>query len=428
MRLAGVLLIAVVCATPSPTTAAQSADATEGQVVRTIRISGLKHLAPDVVEGHLSTRVGQPFRRAAMEADERRLDELRLFTSISLEPRIEGDGVALDVTITETLRLLPVIILRMTDENGVSAGPGLRAINLLGGGMQFGVAARFGGETGIATTLDRTTITPGTWMQHLGFTYTERRNAVYDFDERATTVDARFARNWSRGLRTGVMGEILSIDTGTSGASLSADGSDLISTLGGFLTMDTLDSSTNPRHGWWAEIEANRLFSDASSWTLILDGRRFQRVSERHGLGVFALGSLQSGELGTELPDYLAYALGGANSVRGWSLNSRNGPNQFIGTVEYTFVVQPVRAFSVAGVNLYGGLQIVGFGDVGLAWSDPSDLHASPALDGYGFGLRMLVPYVDVIRLDVAWGEPGRGATAYFGVSLKAARQRQRVR
>jgi len=28
----------------------------------------------------------------------------------------------------------------------------------------------------------------------------------------------------------------------------------------------------------------------------------------------------------------------------------------------------------------------------------------------------------------VAWGEPAQGATAYFGVSLKAARQRQRVR
>jgi len=35
---------------------------------------------------------------------------------------------------------------------------------------------------------------------------------------------------------------------------------------------------------------------------------------------------------------------------------------------------------------------------------------------------------VDVIRIDVAWGEPGHGASAYFGVSLKATRQRQRVR
>jgi outer membrane translocation and assembly module TamA len=72
-------------------------------------------------------------------------------------------------------------------------------------------------------------------------------------------------------------------------------------------------------------------------------------------------------------------------------------------------------------------LQVAGFGDLGLAWNVRSDLEASPMLDGYGFGLRVLVPFVDVIRLDGAWGEPAEGATAYFGVSLKATRQRQRV-
>ena len=68
------------------------------------------------------------------------------------------------------------------------------------------------------------------------------------------------------------------------------------------------------------------------------------------------------------------------------------------------------------------------FADLGLAWNDAEDLEASSAIDGYGFGVRLLVPFVDVIRIDVAWGEPGHGASAYFGVSLKATRQRQRVR
>jgi hypothetical protein len=40
----------------------------------------------------------------------------------------------------------------------------------------------------------------------------------------------------------------------------------------------------------------------------------------------------------------------------------------------------------------------------------------------------VLVPFVDLVRIDVAWGEPGQGAAVYFGISLKAARQRQRVR
>jgi len=428
MRLAGVCLIGVVCGTVPHPALAQATDPMEGRVVGQIRVSGLRNVPSDLVERHLVTRVGAPFRRADLAVDQRRLDELRLFTTVLIEPRLEADAVVLDVAVTETLRLLPIIYIRVTDENGVSAGPGLRGINLLGRGSQVGVAARFGGETGVSTTIDTTTITPGTWSRHLGFSYSSRRNTLYDFDERATSVDARFARNWRHGLRTGVAAELLSIDTGDSGTSLSPDGTDVIPTIGAFLTFDDTDSSTNPRDGWWAEAQIDRLFGDAGSWTIILDGRRFQRLADRHGLGIFSLATLQTGEVGTSLPEYLQFALGGANTVRGWSLGARTARNQFIGTLEYTYVLQPVRSFSVAGLNLYWGLQLAGFGDLGLAWNDRDDLTGSPALDGYGAGLRVQVPFVDLIRIDVAWGEPAQGATAYFGVSLKATRQRQRVR
>ena len=276
--------------------------------------------------------------------------------------------MVLDVSVTETLRLLPVLIIRVTDENGLSAGPGLRAINLLGHGSQTGVALRFGGETGVSVTVDATTMTPGTWMRHVGFSYTSRENELYNFDERATTADVRLARNWNHGLRTGVAGDVLAIDTGSSGASLSDDGTDVVPTLGGFVTLDTLDSSTNPRSGTWAEAEVDRLFGNASSWTFIVDGRRFQRLSDRHGLGLFSLATFQTGEVGVGLPAYLQFDLGGANSVRGWTLGSRRGRNQFIGTAEYTYVVQPVRPFTVKGLNLYAGLQVVGFADLGRAW------------------------------------------------------------
>ena len=292
IRLAGLLLVGALCgAWPHPALA-QSADPMEGRIVREIRVGGLQRLSSDVVERHLATRVGGPFHRATMAVDQRQLDELRLFTAVRLEPRLENEAVILDVTVTETLKLLPVVILRVTDENGVSAGPGMRGINLLGGGTQSSVAVRFGGETGVSATVDATTVTPGTWVRHLGFNFSARENTLYDFDERATSVDARFARNWNRGVRTGVTGELLSIDTGSSGASLSADGTDIIPTLGAFLTVDTLDSSTNPRAGSWAEVQVDRLLGDAQSWTFVLDGRRFQRLSDRHGLGLFALATL----------------------------------------------------------------------------------------------------------------------------------------
>lgn len=427
-RLAFFLLISAVCGTLPHAALAQSADPLEGRIVTDIRVTGLRHLSSDAVVRHLATKVGEPFHQATVALDRRRLDELRLFTAVHIEPQFENDGVVLEIAATETLRLLPAVVIRVTDENGVSAGAGVRGINLLGRETQSSVAIRFGGETAVTAMVDATTITPGTWARHFGFSYSKRRNELYEFDERATSADARIARSWTHGLRTGAATEVLAVDTGSSGASLSADGTDVIPTIGAFVTLDTLDSSTNPRHGTWAEVEVDRLVGDAGSWTFILDGRRFQRLSERHGLGLFSLATFQTGEVGVGLPDYLQFDLGGANTVRGWSLGSRRGRNQFIGTVEYTYVVQPVRAFTLNGLNLYAGLQLAGFTDIGVASGDDNSHDPDSAIDGYGVGLRLLVPFVDLIRLDVAWGEPGRGATGYFGVSLKAARQRQRVR
>jgi outer membrane protein assembly factor BamA len=423
----GIGFVAVI-ASLSGSAHAQTVDDQDGVVVREIRVTGLKTVSPGVVESHLSTRVGQPFRWSSLQVDRRRLDELRLFASVRLQPRLDAGGVILEVAVEETLRLLPIVVLRVTDENGLSAGPGLKGLNLFGLRAQVGASVRFGGETATTFSIDTTTITPGTRAWHFGFSDSHRQNTIYDFEEHALSTDVRMGQNWRRGLRGGFFAEFMTLDTGGSHTSLSPDGRDVIPTVGVFAGLDQLDSSTDPRVGTWAELQVDRLFGDASSWTITMDGRRFQPLAERHGLGLFGLMTLQTGEVGTDLPEYLQFALGGGNTVRGWALGSRRGRNQFISSAEYTFVVRPVSAFSVAGFNLYAGIQAAAFADLGLAWNDGDDLEASSAIDGYGFGVRLLVPFVDVIRIDVAWGEQGHGASAYFGVSLKAARQRQRVR
>jgi outer membrane protein assembly factor BamA len=389
-------------------------------------VIGLRRLTPAAVVRHLASKAGAPFRRADIAIDTRRLDELRLFSAVTIEPLPEAGGVVLDVTVTETLRVLPTIAVRVTDANGVSAGAGMRSINLFGHGAQAGVSALFGGETSVGAAVDTTTITPGTWALHTAVSYVSRENTLYDFHERATSAELRTSRNLAHGLRVGGVVSLLVDDTGSSTAALSPDGTDVMPTLGTFVTFDTLDSSTNPRNGTWAEAETDYITGDANSWTFIADGRRFQRLSARHGIAGFALASFQTGEVDVTLPEYLQFALGGANTIRGWSLGSRNGRNQFIGSAEYTFVVRQVAPFSIFGLNAYGGLQLAAFADSGLAWNHSADRES--AINGYGVGLRVLVPFVDLVRIDVAWGEPGQGATAYLGISLKAARQRQRVR
>ena len=404
-----------------------TSDPLEGRVVSEVRVgSDVRPRTADVVRRNLASRPGEPFHRATLQEDRRRLDALRLFSSIEIQAAAAGDGVLVQVDVKETLRLLPFVALSVTDENGVSAGPGFRGINLFGGGALTSGTMMFGGATTIGARVERPNVTPGRWDVDFSAVYRSRRNELFDFDETSTTIAADAGWNWTDRVQVGGRGQFARFDTGGSDIALSADGTDRLPAAGIFVTYNSLDSPSNPREGWLVAVDAGGQFGDASSGTLTLDGRRYQPLSRKSTLAIAAFGSFQSGLVGRDLPEYQQFGVGGANSVRGWALGSRVGQHQAIGTVEYLYSVVPVRSFTVFGVNLYGGVQAAAFSDVGLAWSGHAS--ASNAIDGYGVGLRLLFPFVDVVRMDLAWGEPGGGARFSFGINLKADKQRERVR
>ena len=82
---------------------------------------------------------------------------------------------------------------------------------------------------------------------------------------------------------------------------------------------------------------------------------------------------VQTGEVGVELPEYLQFALGGSNSVRGWSLGLARRPQPVHRHGQYTYVIRKVTPFSVFGFNAYAGLQVAAFADVGAAWNHRAD-------------------------------------------------------
>jgi len=155
-----------------------------------------------------------------------------------------------------------------------------------------------------------------------------------------------------------------------------------------------------------------------------LDARRYQPIAARQTILATTLLTLQSGVDGADLPTYADYALGGENTVRGQSFGARRGKNQFLSSIEYRYAVVPTRSFRVFGLNLYGGLTLAAFTDVGSAWSDP-DSFADSFIAGGGIGLRVYMPYVNMIRLDLSIGD---GAHAGLGINEKAVAQRNRVR
>ena len=99
-----------------------------------------------------------------------------------------------------------------------------------------------------------------------------------------------------------------------------------------------------------------------------------------------------------------------------------------INTAEYRYNLMKPRAVGFKGFGVYVGLELAAFVDLGIAWNENRDFKADNFIGGYGFGLRLLVPFVDSIRIDFALGEPGKGLRSHFGLLEKAVKQRERIR
>jgi len=400
-----------------------------GKRVKEIRISNLRYTKREIIIRELASQVGEPYLKENAEKDAKRLDHLGVFSAVTIEPIEERDGVVLEIEVKETFPYLPTISLEVSDENGLSLGPGFKSINLRGRAISFSASARFGGATSLGASLENPWFAGNHRSYRLEFDQRDRINELDDFAEVSTEINLRLGSYLGEYGRIGGYFNFLSLGSDTPGITLSADNRDNTPSLAFFIGYDSRDLWTNPHQGWWNEVEVSEnggfLGGDGDFWRVNVDVRRFQPVANRHTLAFFSLTTLQTGTVGVEIPVYQDFHLGGANTIRGWGLDSSRGKNQSINTLEYRYDLMVPRAFSIFGFTIYFGLQAALFADLGIAWDDSQ---GNRWLDGYGFGIRLLVPFVDMVRIDFAFGEPGAGLTNQFGIGAKAVQQRKRIR
>ncbi len=121
--------------------------------------------------------------------------------------------------------------------------------------------------------------------------------------------------------------------------------------------------------------------------------------------------TLQSGQVGRDLPQYMDFHLGGANSLRGHTVDDLGydlfGKQQLLTTVEYRVPpVDPTEStlFGISADLGLGGTLLV---DGGPAWTAQEDFDLERARFGVGGGLRRLLPAMDMTRLEVGTASGG---------------------
>jgi len=310
-------------------------------------------------------------------------------------------------------------------------------LNLAGRDIALSGKVLFGGASTFSASLSYPWITGN----HVGVdAYVARLvrdDVLNEFEERSTELTPQLGTYLGRRGRLRGIYSLFRMKSDVDGKTLTPDNDDQLHRLGAAIGYDSRNSFRDPTQGWWLEVQTLRtggrlLRGDGDFWTTDFDVRRYQPGPWDHSIHLAGLFSYQSGEAGVDVPTYLLYRLGGANTIRGHDIEVLGkelyGKNQLLLTGEYQMPLVGLREFRFFGDLAFSlGLKVALFADQGVAWSDGDDFGSDRSRSGIGMGLRVLMPGIDVLRLDVAYGEGGEWRFHLAG-RPKMVSQRGRVR
>jgi len=432
---AAALLAATLLPTASPAVPREETVAAlepyRGAKVIEITLAG-NHVTKDVIiVREIWTEVGRPLDPELVADDVIRLENLAIFGSIEATASPEDDGVTLNFLFTEMPWIIPFPAFSYTEENGFSVGLGVASPNFAGRDITLSLSALFGGVTTYRFRADNPWITGNHVSGGIKAWHQTRPNKLLDFAQ--TTDLAAFTGGMYLG-ETGRLraeGGFYGVGSDQPDITLDADGYDSMWYAACGVGLDTRDSWRAPHDGWRNEISVLYGGGAADYWAFDVDVRRFQPLADRHTLATGPLVSFQTGAVGVQIPRYMQYFLGGANSVRGYKLEELGkefyGQNQLLYTLEYRYLLLPPSPVKVFKWSVGIGFEAAAFADVGVVWSRPEDFNIDRTRSGYGLGLRVLLPSIESLRFDFGVGDRGSLVFNFATNSIFSAR-RQRAR
>jgi outer membrane protein assembly factor BamA len=409
----------------------------QGKLVIAVAITGNQVTKDYVIWREIETRKGDELDVRVLAADFIRLENLGIFSSIDITVLDEGgDAVSVGYEVQEMPWLIPSLRIKYTEQDGFSVGPSLVSLNLFGRAMYASGYAVFGGTNQFAVAYRWPWITADHLSVDAWTALLDRFDNLNEFKENSFEL-----RPWMgiyvgrRGRARGMIG-LFAMNSDRDGITLSDDRRDRFWRAGLSVGFDSRDSWRQTERGWWFEVLLEQwtgINHRPGDWYLgQIDVRRWTRIVPNHFISAGILFSSNTGTVDETFPSYLMYRLGGSNSIRGYDIEKLGrelvGQNQFIFTTEYQYTFMPLRVFEFfdrwsvsAGM---GGALFIDYGD---AWKNEEGFEFDHGKFGAGFGLRLLVPGINMVRLDIGFGETGE-VFFHLGMNDKYTAQRERLR
>jgi outer membrane protein assembly complex protein YaeT len=359
---------------------------------------------------------GQLFNLGELFNTQRKLYATDLYRSVVLTPETvppKETSLPVVIEIEEKKNRSLKLGLGYGDEEQVRARVGLRYRNFGGGGRLLDLDARYSALGYLLSELFSNPVVFGTKFEFINQSGARRRD-LPGFTDQAYFTQSRLERDipynfrfyFGHGLEFARPFDIplatLITLQGTQPEQMYRASYALLG-----LRQDTVDNPANPHHGgyidWANQIAPTFLGSGLQFAQTVLDVRRYQAIADSDFVlaGRVRFGLIQPMQGTQQIPISRLFFAGGANSVRGYSLDLL-GPRNANGDPTGG---EAVMEFSVEGrfpLPIYKNIGGVVFMDAGNVYPKIHNLDFGQLKYSPGFGIRYLSP-VGAVGLDIAF-------------------------
>lgn len=359
---------------------------------------------------------------SCLQDDLDRLERLGIFADV--RGRRIGDTLVFEFV--ELPMVLPVPNGRISEEEGVSLGAGLKSPNLFG----RAVAGEFLFLAGSSMEYQLSLLSARVLDLPLGWEFMGGRTERWDdgrrYQELSHHALFRLQGPTDRPLRVVGESKLAVVDCDRDGICLEPSRRDAIPSVRGGLLWDTRNRLGLTTSGLYQEASAERvggpLGGPVDAVEVLSDTRAWIPLPGAWGLHLSNLLQWQTGTVG----GYRTYVVGGVNTARGLPGSWAVAESENLSTVELRRTILEPRPFRILGQNLFWGMQAVAGADLARTWNQ-----VGPDRTGLGCfgGMDILFPFIERIRMGLAWS-PGtdRGPAIAVGLFEKSVAQRYRVR
>jgi outer membrane protein assembly factor BamA len=380
--------------------------------ISSIVVIGNETTGENVILRELLFAKGETPDSALIERSRQRILGLSLFNRVQIYTVPAERETIIIIEVTERLYFYPNPIFFLTDRDWgkISYGLGLTNYNFRGQNEKLSGAVWFGYRPGFGFAYS------DQWLGeqlHLtsGFSanmYTTNHRTLDFLEERHLTGTIKIGKFWNRYFKTEINLDFDQIRIEDRYAYLMHSGKSTEQLWGIilYLLYDTRDLRYFPGDGWLISLSflQNNLFQQYNNYNrTIIDLRRYNRVGP-----LIVTGRFYQNYLMGQVPIYRENYIGFSERIRGHFYQVYEGRHIHMGSAEIRFPIIPVKYFTpdFPGLpdfyqsNLKFGLSGELFIDSGIIWQEPADYSINNYITGFGCGLFIHLPYVEIFRID----------------------------